>query len=99
MSIDRGITWTTVISSGSGPEAWYPGSFATGQDGTIYVSGNGDFREPGAVLVISADGGQTWTKRLTAARVPISSVDVPWLASGGVAADPQQPGARLRCFQ
>jgi len=58
LSIDRGATWTRVLASGSGRGQWYPRHFASGPDGTIYVSGSG---QAGDVIVSSADGGQTWT--------------------------------------
>jgi photosystem II stability/assembly factor-like uncharacterized protein len=79
LSIDRGATWTQVLSSGSGRGPWYPRHFACDSDGTIYVGGSD---QAGDVLVSSSDGGQTW------ASVPTA----PSAGAHGLATDPTKPG-------
>jgi hypothetical protein len=97
LSTDRGLTWTTVISE-SVPDASFPEYFATGLEGTIYVAG---FRDPelrGSVLWSSADGGQTWIRRLFSDGKGSMIADTPWLTTAGVAADPTRPGRAYAAF-
>ncbi len=97
LSVNRGLTWTTVIPE-SGPDASFPEYFATGPEGTVYVAG---FRDPelrGSVLWSSADGGQTWARRLFSDGKGSMTPDTPWLRTAGVAADPTRPGRAYAAF-
>lgn len=98
LSTDRGVTWSQVIPSATGPDRWYPLWFATGPDGTIYVSGDRDDRLMGSRIFSSVDGGQTWIDRFNSQAAGPPDQPHFWLESGGIAADPTVPGLVYAAF-